>query len=129
MTESTTIEELTTRQHKALAALVSEPSIRKASETSGVPERTMYTWLKEPRFDAEFRAMRRDAVKQATARLQQASGYAVSVLCQLMTKETVHASIRLAAASKVLELAIKSVEIDDLAARLEALEAAYAAKL
>jgi hypothetical protein len=37
--------------------------------------------------------------------------------------------VRLTAASKVLDLAIKSVEIDDLAARLEALERAHEQKL
>jgi hypothetical protein len=37
--------------------------------------------------------------------------------------------VRVSAARCVLELAIKAVELDDLAARLEALERAYAEKL
>jgi hypothetical protein len=39
------------------------------------------------------------------------------------------AAVRLAAASKVLDLAIKSVELEDVMSRLEALEKAYEQKL
>jgi hypothetical protein len=124
MADISTAEELTARQYKALAALVSEPNIRRAAEASGVPERTLYTWLKDPLFDAEYRVMRRDGVRQATARLQHASAAAVSVLCQLMAKDTTHPSIRLAAASKILDLAIRAVELEDFADRLAAMERA-----
>ncbi len=122
-------DRLTARHYKAIAALISEMSIRKASESSGVPERTIYTWLRDPAFDAAYRQARRDAVAQATARLQQVSGAAVQVLVQLMAKDTVHPTVRLGAAKTVLELAIKAVELEDIAARLTALEAKYAEKL
>jgi hypothetical protein len=122
-------DKLTAKQHKAISALLSEPTIRKAAEQAGIPERTIYLWLKNGEFDTAYRAARRESVQQATARLQFASSAAVSVLCQLMAKDTVHASIRLSAAKTILELSIKTLELDDLAARLEALEQAYAAKL
>ena len=128
MADNQTADKLTAKHHKAISALLSEPSVRKAAESAGVPERTLYTWLKDSAFDAAYRAACRDAVQQATARLQFASSAAVSVLCQLMARDTIHASIRLNAAKTILELAIKAIEIDDLAARLEALERAHAAK-
>jgi len=127
MTENQPTEEFTARQHKALAALLAEPSIRKAAEASGVPERTLYAWLKDTAFAAEYRVMRRDATSQAIARIQQFSGHAAATLVQLMASPNPPA-IRLAAASKILELAIKSVEVDDITARLEALEVKYAEK-
>jgi hypothetical protein len=129
MADNPTSDKLGAKHHKAISALLSEPSIRKAAEQSGIPERTLYAWLKEPPFDAAYRAARRESVQQATARLQYATSAAVTVLCQLMTRDSVHASIRLSAAKTILELSFKSIEIDDLAARLEALERAYEQKL
>lgn len=120
-------DKLSAKQHKAISALMSTVTLAKAAESAGVGERTLYTWLEEPAFDAAYRAARREAVQIATARLQQASGAAVAVLCQLMVNGT--QSIKLSAAKTVLELAIKSVELEDIAARLEALEKAHEQKL
>jgi ATP-dependent helicase YprA (DUF1998 family) len=121
-------DRLTPAQHRTVSALLSEPSVRKAAEIAGVKERTVYNWLKTPAFADEYRAARRAATSQAIARIQTYSGHAAATLVMLMASGN-PAAVRLAAASKVLDLAIKSVEIDDLAARLEALEARYAEKL
>lgn len=120
-------DKLTVRQHKALSALLTEPSVGKAAAAASVPERTLRTWLKTPAFADEYRSARREATQQAIARLQQVSGSAVIVLCQLMAHST--PAVKLGAARTVLEFAIKAVELEDLAARLAALEQAYAAKL
>jgi hypothetical protein len=129
MADTTTSDKLNAKQHRAISGLLSEPSIRQAAKVADVPEKTLFNWLKNPDFDSAYRAARRESVQQATARLQYASSAAVSILCQLMVKETVHASIRLSAAKTILELSIKTLEIDDLAARLDALEKAHAQKL
>jgi hypothetical protein len=128
MTDSHADDKLTPAQHKAVSALLTEPSVRKAAEAAGVQERRLYRWLKEPDFADAYRTARREATQQAIARLQQASGAAVSVLLTIMARDTTAPPVRLAAASKVLDLAIKSVELEDLQARLEALEKLYAAK-
>lgn len=123
-------DNLTAKQHKALSALLTEPTIKAAAEKVGIGERTLHAWLKEDAAFAEaYRAARRDAVGQAIARLQQASAAAVAVLCQLMADRTKPASVRLAAASKVLDLSIRAVELEDITQRLEALEHAYASKV
>lgn len=127
MTEKQTTDDLTPRQHSALSALMSEPTIRKASEASGVPEKTMYTWLRDASFQAEYRVMRREATQQAIARLQQFSASAAATMVSLMASGN-PAAIRLAAARSVLEYAVKAVEIEDIQQRLEALEARYAEK-
>jgi hypothetical protein len=128
MADTLTSETLTPAQHKAVSALLSEPSVRKAAEVAGVKERTVYHWLKTPAFADEYRSARREATQQAIARLQQYSGHAAATLVALMASGN-PAAVRLAAASKVLDLAIKSVELEDLSARLEALEKAHAQKL
>jgi hypothetical protein len=129
MTDSHADDKLTPAQHKAVSALLTEPSVRKAAEAAGVQERRLYRWLKEPDFAEAYRTARREATQQAIARLQQASGAAVSILLTLMARDTSPPAIRLAAARTVLEMAVKSVELEDLAARLEALEQKYAEKL
>jgi hypothetical protein len=115
-------DKLSVRQHKALNALMVEPSVSRAALACEVPERTLRAWLKWPAFADEYRAARREATQQAIARLQQASGAAVNVLLTIMTRDTSPAVVRLNAARTVLELAIKAVELEDLAARLDALE-------
>jgi hypothetical protein len=94
---------------------------------SGIPEKTIYNWLKNNAFEAAYREARRAAVQQATARLQYASSAAVAVLCQLMASGN-PAAVRLGAASKVLDTAFKAIELDDIAARLAALEERHAEK-
>jgi hypothetical protein len=128
MADKTTITALTVKQHNAIAALMVQPTVRKAAEVAEVPERTLYKWLKSPLFVEEYRAARREATSQAIARLQQVSGAAVSELLRLATQARSEA-VRLGAVCKILDLAIKSVELDDLAARLTALEERYAEKL
>jgi hypothetical protein len=121
-------EALTPAQYKAVSALLSEPTVRKAAEVAGVKERTVYNWLKLPAFADEYRSARREATQQAIARLQQYSGHAAATLVQLMAAGN-PAAVRLAAASKVLDLAIKWVELEDITARLDALERAHEQKL
>ncbi len=128
MTESQTADTLSVRQHKALSAILSEPSIRKASEQCSVPERTLYQWLKTPAFADEYRSARREATQQAIARVQQFSGHAAATLVSLL--DTRHSpAIRLAAASKILDIAIRTVDLEALEARLIAMEAHLAERL
>ena len=115
-------DQLTPKQHKTIAALLSEPTIEKAAAKVGVGERTLHTWLHEPAFAAAYRAARREAVSQAVARLQQVSTHAVTVLVNVMANTSTPPATRVAAAKTVLEMAIKAVELEDLAARLDALE-------
>jgi hypothetical protein len=113
---------LTARQEKAVCALLTEPSIRDAAKSAGIGERTLYTWLKEPAFDRAYRAARREAVARAMGAVQQAAGAAVNTLKDVMTDSTAPAPARVAAAKSVLDLAVKTVEIEDLTSRIEALE-------
>ena len=58
-------ELLTVRQQQAVAALLSEPTIGKAAEASGVPVRTLYTWLHD---DAAFIGFYQDARRESVRR-------------------------------------------------------------
>jgi AcrR family transcriptional regulator len=127
MSDPSQDETLNARQLQAVSALLSEPTIGKAADRAGVSVRTLYSWLHDDAaFIATYQDARRQAVQQAIAQLQKHSSDAVSVLVSIMKNTSKPPAVRIAAASKVLDLAIKGVELEDLAARLEALEQAYA---
>ena len=135
MAENNPRSELTPSQQGAIVALLQEPTIRKAAESAGVKERTLYTWLKLPPFRAAYGAARRDVTEHAIAQLQRASSAAANVLVNVMLSAKTPAAVRASTARTVLEFAVKAVELDDLqqqlvalAARLAAVETTHATK-
>jgi hypothetical protein len=80
--------------------------------------------LQEPEFDAAYRKARRAAFAQATARLQQATGAAVSTLLNIMVDANTPPSTRVRAADSVLDHAKQAIEIEDVEVRVAALEQA-----
>src|SRR5688572_29219747 len=107
---------------RALAALLSEPTVAQAATKAGVSESTLLRWLAEPSFKARYRDARRQVVELAVTGLQQATSEAVATLSRNM-RCGVPAS-EIAAAKAVLDFAVKGVELVDLAERVESLEQA-----
>jgi hypothetical protein len=95
---------------------------KEAARTANVPPRTIYRWLKEPDFDAQYRKAKRAAFGQAVARLQQGTGAAAAVMLKLMVDAGVPASTRLRAADCVFTHAKNAIEIEEIEARLAELE-------
>src|ERR687885_1177622 len=121
---------LTPKQDALIAALLTSPTIQDAAKAVGVSETTAHRWLRtDEAFTAAYLKARRAAVGQAIARLQQLSSGAVAVLGQVAADKQAPASARVAAASKILDTAIKAVELEDLEARIAALEQQYAQHL
>ena len=116
------------KKEEAIAALLSQPSIEQAARVAGIGPKTLLRWLKLPEFQAAYREARRDGFGQATARLQQASGAAASVLLKMMVDQNSPASTRVRAAQAVLDRAGKAVEIEDIEVRVTELERSLAAK-
>lgn len=117
---------LTTKQMKAVEALLQAETIRHAAEMAGISERTLYRWLKDPRwehFQAEYGDARRQATRHAVGRLQAASSDAVTILRRIMFDESQQGAARVAAARSILEFAFKGSELQDLSERIAALEA------
>jgi hypothetical protein len=112
------------KKEEAIVALVSQRSIEEAARTCNTPARTLYRWLKEPEFDAAYRAARRHAYGQSISRLQQGSTAAATTLLKVMVDPTTPPSTRVRAAEAVLSHAAKAIEIEDIDARLRELEAA-----
>lgn len=116
-------EGISSRQEKAITALLAEPTIAKAAAACDVPERTLKSWLQQPAFAAAFRAARREAFSHAISMTQRYTPHAVQMLAKIMTDSSAPYPSRVTAASALLKFGRESIELDDLAGRVEALEA------
>jgi len=110
----------------AVAALLTQKNQEEAARAAGISVATLLRWQKLPEFQTAYREARRAAFGQAVARLQQASGAAVSTLLKVMVDPNTPASTKVRAADSVLDHSAKSIEIEDIEARVAALEAAAA---
>ena len=110
------------KKEEAIVALLSQRNVEEAARVAGIAPRTLYRWLKEPEFDAAYRAARRAAFSQSIARLQQGSSAAATTLLKLMLDPATPPSTRARCSESVIGLASKAIELDDIEARLAALE-------
>ena len=116
---------LTPKQHAAVAALLGQPSVKRAADACGVPERTLYRWLGEdPAFAAAYRSARRQAFGHAVSLAQQYAALAVNALVKMLGDPACGNSAKVAAATNLLKFARESIELDELVGRIETLESA-----
>ena len=112
------------KKEAAIAALLSQRTFEDAARTAGISVSTLLRWQKDPEFDAAFRAARRAAYGQTTARLQQGSTAAATILMKVMLDQNTPASTRVRAAEIIVSHAAKAIEIEDFEARVSELERA-----
>ena len=110
------------KKDEAIAALLTHKNLDEAAQAVKIGTNTLLRWMKEPEFEAAYRAARRQAVHQSIARLQQATSAAAITVLRLMADVNVPAAVRLRAAECVFDHAIKGVELEDIDARLAELE-------
>jgi hypothetical protein len=112
------------KQEEAIAALLTHRNIEDAAKAVGISAKTLLRWLKEPEFAKAYRDARRAAYSQSIARLQQASSAAAATFLKLMVDPSAPAAVRLRAADLVFVHGAKAIEIEDIEARVSALELA-----
>lgn len=115
-------------QERAILALIEQPTVMKAAETSGVAPSTLYRWMKESAFQQAYREARRESFRQAIAMTQRYAPAAVQTLMKVMQDPTANHTAKVSAAATLLKFSRDSIELDDLAARIEALEQQAAAR-
>jgi transposase-like protein len=119
-------DDLNPNQELAIMALLSSTSLQSVARAAGVDRRTLFRWLQEPNFVRAYRAARRECVAQAIAQVQREASGAVSVLVDVAKgrekpgRNT--AAARVSAAKAILDLAFRSIEIEDMWTRLEEME-------
>ena len=110
------------KQEEAIVALLTQRNVEEAAPAAGIGGRTLLRWLRLPEFEAAYREARRAAFRQSIARLQQASGAAVSTLLKVMLDPSAPASTKVRAADCVLSHSAKAIEVEDLEVRVTELE-------
>src|SRR3954464_8830585 len=98
--------------------------MEEAAKTVGVTTRTLIRWMKLPEFQKAYREARRAAFQQSIARLQQGTSAAASTLIKLLIDPNTPASVKARVADSIFNHAAKAIEIEDIEARVAALEAA-----
>jgi hypothetical protein len=118
----------TRKKEEAIAALLTQRNLEEAAKSIGIGIQTMMRWLKVPEFQNSYREARRAAFGQSIARLQQGSTAAVSTLLKIMVDTNSPPSTRVRAADSILNHSRHSMEIEDIDARVAALERAAEAE-
>jgi hypothetical protein len=110
------------QRERLIQAMLQHPGLEKAAAAAGISPTTAWRVSRTPEFHEEYRTARRECFSQAMARLQQASGAAVSTLLKIMLAQNAPAAYQLRAANSVLDYAAKALEREDIEERLSALE-------
>ncbi len=119
---SNPFDALSPKQERAVLALLQEPTIAKAAASAGVSNRSVVRWLTQDDFSRAYRKARREAFSQAIGLTQHYAPLAVNTLATIMADKTAPSHARVTAASTLLKFGREGIELDDLAARVEALE-------
>ena len=112
------------KKEEAVAALLTQRNIEEAAKATGIAPNTLLKWMKEPEFQAAYRDARRSAFSQSIARLQQGTAAAATTLLKTMIDANTPACVKVRAAEAIFNHAAKAIEIEDIEARVSALEAA-----
>ena len=106
----------------AIVALLTCRNTEEAAKSVGVSTKTLLRWQKLPEFGKAFREARTATFRQCVARLQQASGPAVTTLLRILVNPSAPLAIQARCAYYILDQTRKSVETEDLDARVAELE-------
>ena len=113
------------RKHEeAVAALLTQRNMEEAAKAVGISTNTLLSWTKIPEFQKAYREARRAAFQQSIARLQQGTSAAASTLIKLLIDPNTPAAVKARVADSIFNHAAKAIEIEDIDARVAALEAA-----
>lgn len=115
-------DKLGRKKEAAVLTPLSTRTVEEAVRVARLNPRTLYRWLREADFAAACREAKRAAFGQAVARLHHLSSAAVSTLGKVMLDAGTPPSTRVRAADSILNHTIKAIEIEEISARLAALE-------
>lgn len=111
------------RRERAVSLLLSEKSVEAVARKLGVSKRTLYRWLQDESFRAEYQAAKKNLLRAATARLTANMIKATEVLSEIATRQgRAFQGPRVSAAIGIIRLALEADVIDDLESRIRKLE-------
>jgi hypothetical protein len=114
----------TSRKDRAILALLEHPTLEKAAEAVGIHPTTLRRWLRQPEFQEALRQARREKFSQSMGLLHLGTNAAISNLLKIMRDPNQPGSTQVRAIDSLLNRVTKAIEIEDILARLAALERA-----
>lgn len=114
------MSEITNKQEKLIARLLTEKTIDEACKKSNVAVTTYWRWMKDENFLTQYRRARRGILENTVAKLQSVTYQAIETLERNLNCENPAAEIR--SAQIILEQSIKGLEMLDVENRIEMLE-------
>jgi hypothetical protein len=122
MAENDSFSGLSAKQARAIACLLTEPTVGQAALAAGVSERTVFRWLDDQTFSDAWNRARFESLSFAIGALQVVAHKAVRTLVQVMETEETPPGVKVHAARSLLEFSLRAQEQWDLEQRLAALE-------
>ncbi len=122
--DATLQQPLSSKQRRAVEALLTTGEVAAAAREVGVNRGTLYRWLQEPAFLAAVREAEAKALDELSRLLVRLSRTAVGTLAKAMSDPATPASTRVRAADAVLGRLLQVRELAQLEARVQALEQA-----
>lgn len=107
-----------------IAALLSNPTVKKAATACGVSERKVYSRLKDKAFKDKYDNARRELLVQCTAYLQGITGEALEKMHDVMNDPDATPQVQLNAANAIASNNLKMTEQTDIIAQIEELKRA-----
>ena len=119
-------ETLTGAQQTAVSLLAQGWRRAEVERELGISRRTLDRWMVRAPFKETLDQERREIVREAMSRAKACMGQMLGVLQRIAEDDGMPPPSRVSAASKILDVAIKAIEVQDLDERIRALEAAQA---
>lgn len=116
-------KKLTSKQHKALAALIDGANYEQAAALTGVTTRTLRRYRSDPLFVAELRRLEGAKLGELSLNLTRASNDALAVLEAVMHDDDTPASVKVRAADSILSHRRQIYELVSLTDRIDEIEA------
>jgi len=95
-----------------------------AAEEIGIARRTLVTWMTEEWFRSQYDAAKQELLEATINMLRTAGEKGVNTLIAVADNKKAPPTARVSAGRALLEVLLRAVETQDLAARMERLEAA-----
>jgi hypothetical protein len=92
---------------RAVAALVACPTAKEAAKVAGIGESTLRAYKSDPEFMELYTAARHELLDAGVKALQSKFSDAVEVICEIMHDEEASPSVRLSAASSIIQNAVR----------------------
>jgi phage terminase small subunit len=124
MPEDRTLSELTPKQRRAVAALLSAGDVTAACAAAGISRDTLYRWMKQPAFLEAVRTAEAGALDDLSRSLVTLGHSATETLAAAMAAESAPWATRVRAADAVLGRLLQLRELATLEARVTELERA-----